>query len=103
VPWFGVDAYTPSAPAALTLLGGGGAQCAFLYERAGRWVLHVSPRRVFPRTRDREADLRAITGWAIRYEEALVRRAPEQWVWWHLRWRTRPDDVAKLAQAPGRG
>ena len=94
VPWFGIDAYTPSAPAALALLGGGAAQCAFLYERGGRWVLHVGPRRIFPRTRDREADARAITAWVIRYEEALVRRAPEQWVWWHLRWRTRPADVS---------
>jgi KDO2-lipid IV(A) lauroyltransferase len=103
VPWFGADAYTPSAPAALALLGGGGAQCAFLYARAGRWVLHVGPRRVFPRTRDREADIRAITAWAIRYEEALVRRNPEQWVWWHLRWRTRPEDVERQRREAAAG
>jgi Kdo2-lipid IVA lauroyltransferase/acyltransferase len=90
VPWFGVPAFTPSAPAALTLMAGGAAQPLFLYERAGRWVLHAGPRRVFPRGRDRAADIQAITSWAMAYEEELVRRQPHQWVWWHRRWKTRP-------------
>jgi KDO2-lipid IV(A) lauroyltransferase len=90
VPWFGIPAHTPVAPAALTLLSGGGAIPVFLYERAGRWVLHVGPRRVFARGPDRERDILAITTWATSYQEALVRRRPAQWVWWHLRWRTPP-------------
>jgi KDO2-lipid IV(A) lauroyltransferase len=92
VPWFGVPAYTPSGPAALALLTSSPVQPIFLYRRAGRWVLHVGPRRRFARTRDREADVVAITAWAMAYEEALVRRFPHQWVWWHPRWRTTPQD-----------
>jgi KDO2-lipid IV(A) lauroyltransferase len=90
VPWFGELAHTPSGPAALALLTRAAVQPVFLYEKAGRWVMHVGPRRHFTRSGDTEADVLAITAWAIGYEEALVRRVPHQWVWWHLRWRTRP-------------
>jgi KDO2-lipid IV(A) lauroyltransferase len=90
VPWFGHLAYTPSGPAALAQLTRSAVIPIFLYRRADRWVLHAGPRRHFPRTSDKEGDVRAITAWITAYEEALVRRAPEQWVWWHRRWRTRP-------------
>ena len=97
VPWFGTDAYTPSGPAALALLANVPVQPIFCYHKHGRWVLHLGPRKKFPRSRDRAADMTAITAWAMAYEEALVRRAPHQWVWWHRRWRTRPEDVAREA------
>jgi KDO2-lipid IV(A) lauroyltransferase len=99
VPWFGRDAYTPSGPAGLALLANVPVQPIFCYRRAGRWVLHLGPRRKFPRTKDRAADIAAITAWAMAYEEALIRRAPHHWVWWHPRWRTRPEDVARAAAA----
>lgn len=90
VPWFGHLACTPSGPAMLAVLTGSAVQPAFLYAKAGRWVLHFGPRRHFPRSRDREQTAREITAWLMAYHEAIVRRAPEQWVWWHKRWRTRP-------------
>ena len=90
VPWFGDLAWTPVAPAALALLSRSAVQCFHLYRKGGRWVLHASPRVAFARGRDREADQLAVTGWATAYEERLVRAHPEQWVWWHKRWRTRP-------------
>jgi KDO2-lipid IV(A) lauroyltransferase len=92
VPWFGVPAYTPSGPAALALLTGVAVQPMFLFRRGKRWVLHCGPRRRFARTSDRERDVHEITAWAMAYEEALVRRFPHQWVWWHPRWRTTPQD-----------
>lgn len=98
VPWFGRLAYTPTGPAALALLTRSPVIPVFLYWRAGRWVLHAGPRRKFPRTRDSEGDAKAIIAWATAYEEMLVRRAPEQWVWWHKRWRTRPEDKAKSGE-----
>jgi KDO2-lipid IV(A) lauroyltransferase len=93
VPWFGEAAYTPVAPAALALLARTDVQCCHLYRHHGRWILHLSPRLRFPRGPDRVADQLAITAWATAYEEALVRRHPEQWVWWHKRWRTRPEGL----------
>jgi KDO2-lipid IV(A) lauroyltransferase len=74
----------------LAVLTGAAVQPAFLYARAGNWVVHCGPRMRFPRTRDRERDATAITAWLMAYHEAVVRRVPEQWVWWHKRWRTRP-------------
>jgi len=100
VPWFGIPAFTPVAPAALVLLGGGHAQAVFCFAQGRRWVLHISPRRHFPRTAERDAAVQEITAWITAYEEALVRRHPEQWVWWHQRWRTRPPSAGP-AGAPG--
>lgn len=100
VPWFGDLAYTPSGPAAIAQLTRSAVMPAFLYWKAGRWVFHAGPRRRFARTRDSEADARTITAWVTAYEEALVRRAPEQWVWWHKRWRTRPEDKSGSPAVP---
>ena len=36
--------------------------------------------------RDRDEGARTIMAWTMAYQEALVRRAPEQWVWWRM-WR----------------
>jgi len=99
VPWFGRLAYTPSGPAAIAQLTRSPVIPVFLFWRHGRWVLHAGPRRRFPRTRDSEADARAIIGWITSYQEMLVRRSPEQWVWWHKRWRTRPGDQADRSTA----
>ena len=95
VPWFGHPAYTPNAPAALARLTRSGVIPVFLYWKGYRWVLHAGPHRYFPRTKDSAADVHAITAWVTAYEEAMVRRAPEQWVWWHRRWRTQPSDLEK--------
>lgn len=102
VPWFGRLAYTPVAPAALALLGRAAVQSVHLYRRRGRWVLHAGPRRKVVRSGDREADQLAITAWATAYEEALVRREPAQWVWWHKRWRTRPPAESPAGAEPAR-
>lgn len=88
VPWFGRLAHTPRGPAQLALLARCPVQPAFCYRRAGRWVMHWGPRLRLPASGDRDADVRTLTAWMMAYQEALVRRVPEQWVWWHRRWRT---------------
>ena len=95
VPWFGHPAYTPNAPAALARLTRSGVIPVFLYWKGGRWVLHAGPHRTFPRTKDSTADVHAIIAWVTAYEEAIVRRAPEQWVWWHRRWRTKAEAASE--------
>jgi KDO2-lipid IV(A) lauroyltransferase len=99
VRWFGDWALTPLGPASLVQMGGGGCQCVYMLWHPGRgpvgrgrWVLHLSERRVFPRASDREAQQWEISAWTTAQLESLVRRHPEQWVWWHLRWRTRPPE-----------
>ena len=100
VPWFGDLCLTPTGPAGLTMMAGGRAMSTYLYWQhgsgpvgGGRWVAHFGPLMQFPARAsdgDRAAILHRITAWSVAYHEAIVRRAPEQWVWWHLRWRTRP-------------
>lgn len=93
VPWFGRPAYTPAGPGILAQLAGGWVQpghCLLVSTGGYRWtwVIHCGPRVRFPRFADRDAGARAIMAWTMAYQEVLVRRAPEQWVWWHRRWRT---------------
>jgi Kdo2-lipid IVA lauroyltransferase/acyltransferase len=97
VPWFGDWARTPTGPAGLVQMAGGACQSGFLlWHRGrgpvggGRWVLHLSPRQIYPRTADRDAQQWEITARTTAFQMELVKLHPEQWVWWHLRWRTRP-------------
>jgi KDO2-lipid IV(A) lauroyltransferase len=99
VPWFGRTAYTPTGPAVLAQLAGGWVQpghCVLVARGGYRWtwVAHCGPRVRFTRSADRAGDARTIMAWAMAYQEGLVRRFPEQWVWWHRRWRNRhPSDA----------
>lgn len=97
VPWFGHPAYTPIGPAAVAQMTGAPLQLAFCFAVGRRWVIHWSPQRRFTGA-DRSANMLAATAWLMAYQEQLVRRFPEQWAWWHKRWRTRP---AKRPDAPG--
>lgn len=104
VPWFGRLANTPSGPAALALLARVPVQGVYCHRQAGRWVLHVGPRTRPARDGGREEAINRLTAGQTAWLEALVRRFPEQWVWWHKRWRIRPpgegDAVAGAAAAP---
>jgi KDO2-lipid IV(A) lauroyltransferase len=93
LPFFGKEAFTPRAPADLAL-------------RAGAAVVFCRTRRVAPTvhritvsraptvaTGDADSDSRALSAWATREIEEEVRRRPEQWVWMHARWRTRPATI----------
>ncbi len=53
-------------------------------EAEGRYVLHFEPE--IPVTGDAAADTQAVH---LRLESA-IRRAPDQWLWIHRRWKTRP-------------
>ena len=54
---------------------------------------------------DREAEVVRLTAACAAVQEAAIRRHPEEWVWMHQRWKTRPPDArpeaARPAPAPG--
>ena len=89
VPWFGQPVSTPVGPAQLAIATRSAVLLMFLYRKADRWVIHTSPRFHWPVNADRLTAATALTAWVTAYEEHLVRRYPEQWVWWHKRWRTK--------------
>jgi KDO2-lipid IV(A) lauroyltransferase len=63
----------------------------------GRHVIRLEPALPPPPAKDPDAILQATQRYSRTVEEA-VRRCPEQWIWIHRRWRTRPPTVAP---APG--
>jgi len=89
VPWFGHPASTPVGPAQLAIATRSAILPMFLFRNANRWVIHCGPRWQWPEQTDRLAAATELTAWITAYEEHLVRRYPEQWVWWHKRWRTK--------------
>jgi len=88
VPFFGARAATPRAPAELTLRTGAATVVGFLQRRPdGRYRLSGAEVDV-PHSADAEADVVELTARYSAAIEAAVRRAPEQWVWMHQRWKT---------------
>ena len=90
LPFFGREAFTPRAPADLALR----TDAAAVFARTRRVAPTVHritiSRAPNPRSEDAETQSRALSAWATREIEEEVRRTPEQWVWMHARWRTRP-------------
>lgn len=87
VPFFGRDAQTTPAPAALALKMG----CAVLpawNERIGpaRFRLSVYPPLAFETTGELKRDIEAYTAALTRFIEERVRERPGQWLWIHKRW-----------------
>jgi KDO2-lipid IV(A) lauroyltransferase len=100
-PFFGAPASTIPTPAELALRTGAAIITAFS-TRTGpgfRFDAWVDPAVEVVPTGDHEADLLRITTEVNRRVEAAVRRAPEQWLWVHRRWKTKPAP-AQGAQRP---
>jgi Kdo2-lipid IVA lauroyltransferase/acyltransferase len=90
VPFFGKLARTPRAPADLALRYGSGVIFGRIH-RIGpcRHQVEISPIEVGEGS-DPEARSRALTEVVTAAIEAAVREHPEEWVWMHDRWRSRP-------------
>jgi KDO2-lipid IV(A) lauroyltransferase len=62
-----------------------------LWEEAEhRYVLHFGPQLELPKTEDVAADILATTQICTTTIESWIRRYPDQWLWIHRRWKTRP-------------
>ncbi len=92
VPFFGIEACTASGLARVALKTGAAVLPGFLlWEPAERqYVLRFGPALSLADTGDAEADASANTALFTAVIETGVRQYPDQWLWMHRRWKTRP-------------
>lgn len=92
VPFFGVDACTASGLARVARATDATVIPGFLLwsEEEQRYVLHFGAPLAVQRTDDAEADALANTALFVKITEDFIRSAPDQWLWVHRRWKTRP-------------
>ena len=92
VKFFGLDACTATGLAHVARKTGAAVLPGFmLWERSeGRYVLHFGPEIQIPHTANVYADILAGTELCTRAIESWIRRYPDQWLWIHRRWKTRP-------------
>ena len=94
MPFFGTPASTIPTPAELAIRTGASIITGFAL-RVGpgfRYHQRYDPPLEMPATGDQEADVLAIMTELNRRLEAAIRSAPEQWLWAHRRWKTRPPE-----------
>jgi KDO2-lipid IV(A) lauroyltransferase len=86
VPFFRKPALTPIGPAKLAIRTGTPVVSIFVQRRGGKQYVTFKD-VIDTRTND---DPVALTALITQDIEDQIRRAPEQWVWFHDRWRDRP-------------
>lgn len=93
VPFFGVEACTASGMARVAARTGAAVVPGFLlWEKSEqRYVLRFGEELPVVCTDDAEADALQNTAAFTAMIEAYIRRYPEQWLWMHRRWKTRPE------------
>jgi KDO2-lipid IV(A) lauroyltransferase len=64
--------------------------CAIWNKERNRYFFHGGPPIELVRTGDHEKDVHLNTARFAEAIERMVRMYPEQWVWIHKRWKTRP-------------
>jgi KDO2-lipid IV(A) lauroyltransferase len=87
VPFFGRPAFTPVGPAELAIKQDMRVIPSFVERRPdGGHIARFHPILPLP------GDPREATALMTAEIEKQVRRRPEQWVWWHKRWRRQPPE-----------
>jgi len=93
VNFFGIPACTASGLARIALRTDAAVVPTFTIwdETKGKYRLRFDPALDLIRTRDQEGDIVANTQMFTRVIEDYVREYPDQWLWVHRRWKTRPE------------
>ncbi len=98
VDFFGIPASTTTSLATLALRTGATVLPVFAPwdEARQRFILRVEPPVSINQTGETEEDVRALTAAVTAVIEKYVRLFPDQWLWIHKRWNTRPAGEADL-------
>lgn len=91
VDFFGKSAYTPIGPVALAKVTGASIIPTFMVREGLHHRFIVNEPICLVDTGDAEKDMVTNTQAWSRVLESFIRRYPEQWVWIHRRWKTRPN------------
>jgi KDO2-lipid IV(A) lauroyltransferase len=102
VDFFGIPASTTSGLAALALRTGAAVLPVFVPwdEKQQRFTLRIDPPLSIKPTGDQREDIRQLTSLFTSIVETYVRRYPEQWLWIHKRWNTRPEKDTNFYAKP---
>jgi len=92
VPFFGIEACTASGLARVAVKTGAAVLPGYmLWEESERkYVLRFGPELALATTGDSEADAVRNTSMFTSVIEEAIRRYPDQWLWMHRRWKSRP-------------
>ncbi|HXA55809.1 MAG TPA: lysophospholipid acyltransferase family protein [Candidatus Acidoferrum sp.] len=98
VDFFGIPASTTSGLARLALRTDAAVIPGFLswHDELRKYRLRFEPAVELSRTPDEEADVRENTQRFTRVIEDYIRAHPDQWLWVHKRWKTRPPGEAPI-------
>jgi KDO2-lipid IV(A) lauroyltransferase len=98
VDFFGIPASTTSGLARLALRTDAAVVPGFLSwdDELRKYRLRFEPAVKLSRTSDEEADVRENTQRFTRVIEDYIRAHPDQWLWVHKRWKTRPPGEAPI-------
>ena len=98
VPFFGVQACSASGMARVAQKTGAAVLPGFLLwdEQEGRYVLRFGEEIAMVNTESAEEDSVANTAIFTAVLERYIRQYPDQWLWMHRRWKTRPAGEAGI-------
>ena len=92
VDFFGTPACTTTGIARVALHTDAAVVPGYAYwdDEIGKYRLRFEPAVALARTGDTERDVFVNTQRFAKVIEGIIRKHPEQWVWLHARWKTRP-------------
>jgi len=103
VDFFGVKASTTFLVAKLALRTGAVVLPVFAPwdQQNGRFIVKIDEPLTLDRTNDEEEDVHRLTQSFTLIVENYVRRYPDQWLWIHRRWKTRPPGQPEIYSERG--
>ncbi len=91
VDFFGRPAFTPRGPVSIALRTGSTLVPMFIIRQEDDTHRIVAERHLeLKLTGDQEKDIKLNTARFTKIIESYIRKYPEQWIWVHQRWKTRP-------------